>query len=112
MEGEEMQEIIEEKDWSSHPFLSRLTGRSDFDGDAALTILNPTEDDFKESLKVTLEYRINDGEWVKAPFADSTAFIDEMRMAWYYSFNYHPLFELNPELKGKMVHEWRAIISR
>ena len=106
-----MQEIIERRDWGNHPFLSRLTGRSDFDGDAALTILHPTEDDFRESLKVTLEYRINKGEWIKAPFADSTAFIDEISMAWYYSSSYHPLFEFHPDLRGKQVHEWRAIVS-
>lgn len=107
-----MQEIIEQKDWDNHPFLSRLTGRSDFDGDAALTIQNPTEDDFRESLKVTLEYRVNNGEWIKAAFAESAGFIDEISMAWYYSPSYHPLFDVVPELKGKQVHEWRAIISK
>lgn len=107
-----MQEIIDQKDWEGHPFLSKLTSRSDFDGDAALTIENPTEEDFRESLSVSLEYRINNGDWIKASFAESTAFIDEISMAWYYSFSYHPLFEFDPEFKGQQVHNWRAIITK
>ena len=107
-----MQEIIEQKDWEDHPFLSKLTGRSDFDGDAAFTIKNPTEDDFRNSLSVRLEYRINDGDWIEAPFAASTAFIDDCSMAWYYSDNDHPLFELYPDRKGQQVHEWRAVLNR
>jgi hypothetical protein len=107
-----MQEIIYERDWKNHPFLSKLTSRSDFDGDAALTVKDPTTDDFEHSLSVSLEYRIKDGDWIKAPFADSTAFIDEISMAWYYDFSYHPLFEIYPERRGQQTHEWRAVVTK
>jgi hypothetical protein len=106
-----VQEIIHENNWVSHPFLSRLTRRSDLDGDAALTVVNPTQEDFAYALRVTLERRIGEGEWAQAAFSESTAFIDEVSMAWYYSFMYHPLFELDAESKGKQVHEWRAVVT-
>jgi hypothetical protein len=107
-----MQEIIDEKDWAAHPFLSKLTVSSDYDGDAAYRIENPTPEHFEESKKVALESSINGSPWEAVPFADSTAFINESSMAWYFSFNYHPLFEVSPELKGRQVHNWRAVITK
>ena len=107
-----MQEIIEEKDWASHPFLSKLIVRSDYDGDAALTIAYPSPEDFQASKSVVLEFSINGSSWETAPFAASTSFIDGSSMAWYFRFDYHPLFEFDPEFKGKQVHEWRAIITK
>jgi hypothetical protein len=107
-----MPEIIEKKDWSSHPFLSKLTMRSDYDGDAAYTIENPSDQDFEEAKKVVLERSVNDGPWEAAPFADSAPFINEMAPAWYFSFMYHPGFEFVPDLKGKQIHKWRAIINQ
>lgn len=107
-----MQEFIEKKDWSGHPFLSKLTMRSDYDGDACYTIENPSPEDFEESKKVVLESSVNGCPWKAVPFAEETSFINERSMAWYFSFNYHPLFELDPELKGKQVHHWRAVITK
>jgi len=106
-----MIETIVQKDWADHPFLSKLIVRSDYDGDASYTIKNPTEEDFKMSLAVNLEYRIQGGNWQLAAFAAKTAFIDDSSMAWYFSPFYHPLFELNSDTKEKQVHEWRAIIN-
>lgn len=107
-----MQEIIDQKDWANHPFLSKLTVRSDYDGDAAFTVKNPTPDDFIEAETVSLEYSVNGGEWVRAAFADETPFIDEMSMGWYFKPSYHPLFELYADEKGKQVHHWRAVINK
>jgi hypothetical protein len=55
---------------------------------------------------------VNDGPWEVAPFADSAPFINEMAPAWYFSFMYHPNFELVPDLKGKQIHKWRAVINQ
>ena len=107
-----MQEIIDYREWVNHPYLRKLVSRSDYDGDAAFTVRNPTEADFSDSISVSLEFRINEGEWTKAPFAERAVFIDQVSVAWYYPFNYHPLFELDPERKGKQVPHWRAIVTK
>lgn len=111
MKGEKMQEFIESKDWSNHPFLSKLTIRSDYDGDPAFTIKNPTPEDYVEAKKVTLEYSVNGGDWKLAAFTDTTPFIDEMSMGWYFNPSFHPLLELHPDYKGENKLAWRARIS-
>ena len=106
-----MEEVIGQEEWKNHAFLSKLKIRSDYDGDAAFTISDPTEDDYKESLSVRLEYRINGGDWIAASFASSTAFIDESSMAWYFNFSYHPWMAFDRDQPEKDVHEWRAVIT-
>ena len=86
--------------------------RSDYEGDASYTIENPSVQDFEEAKNVVLERSVNDGPWEVAPFDDSAPFINEMAPAWYWTFLYHPYFELDPELKGKQIHKWRAIVAQ
>ena len=76
--------IINYSEWENHPFLSRLTGSSDAEGDFALNIKDWTLEDQDYASKVDLEYLDSGtGEWKKSIFVSESIFRHELRIAWY-----------------------------
>ena len=99
-----MIQIIDEADWSNHPFLSKLIVSSDFDGwDKYLNISNPSHEDQDLAKKVIIEYRIDGGQWLASKFIERQAFISWVSFAWDYD---GPL----QDAAGSLI-EWRAVIN-
>lgn len=106
-----MPTIIPAKEWNNHPILSKLYSKSDFDGDSAYTIDDPTPNQRDFLLNLTLEYRKPGQDWEASPFHETATFWDGSRMAWYHPYLYHPMFEIVDELKGQHTPEWRAVVG-
>lgn len=79
--------IIEYENWATHPFLSRLVGRHDFDGWYSYwTIKHPTPAEIELAKDIKIQYRVDGGEWKDSPVTDEVVFIDFTSFAWDLSF--------------------------
>lgn len=97
--------------WKDFPPLDALEVASDLDGDAAFLLRGLTNHQIESLSRISLEYLHND-IWVEAPFSESSAFPSkdwDIAPCWYFPFDYHPLFELVPDLRGTPP-EWRAVV--
>jgi hypothetical protein len=99
-----MQEIIYEKNWKNHPFLQKVSSRSDFDGwSNYFTVENPTPEDRDFAQKVSFEFNQNGAQWVASGIIDQMSFIDFVSFAWARP----PAYEHH----DSAVIRWRAVIS-
>jgi len=99
-----MTQTFVEADWSKHPFLSKLIVSSDFDGwYKYLNVESPAPADHDFAKKVTIEYSIDGGEWLRSKFYEKQAFIAWVSFAWDY--------EGPVEDAGEGSIQWRAVIT-
>ena len=102
------------KDWDQHPFLKRLTVRSDFDGDSAFCLgSDASPEDIEFANKVKIFSRLNGGEWKLAPFTPEQAFVWFTSPAWHYALGamFHPGFLLESGEREKWNWEFKAIVE-
>ncbi len=75
--------IVNDSEWGSHPFLSKLSSQHDYDGwFSYLTIKHPTKADIALASKVTLQYCGDDQKWMDAEYSESVPFIDFVSFGW------------------------------
>jgi hypothetical protein len=82
-----MTRIVEQNDWVSDPYLSKITTHHDFDGwYSYFTIKAPTPEDIELAQVVDIQHSQDDLAWTSAGFEDSVTFIDFVSFAWDRSF--------------------------
>jgi len=99
--------------WASHPILSRLRYRSDFDGDGTFRLDNYNASELDVCKSIVVESSQDGGEtWKRASFSETIIYIDSVGSGWYLMASYHPAEELNPATKGKNTPLVRAVLSK
>ena len=98
--------------WASHPILSRLRYRSDFDGDGTFRLDNYNASELDVCKSIVVESSQDGGDtWQRASFSETIIYIDSVGSGWYLMASYHPAEELNPATKGKNTPLVRAVLS-
>ena len=98
--------------WGSHPILSRLSYRSDFDGDGTFRLDNYSPSELDVCKSIVVESSQDGGDtWQRASFSETIIYIDSVGSGWYLMASYHPAEELNPATKGKNTPLVRAVLS-
>ena len=92
--------------WSSHPLLSGLLVRSDFDGDSALTIdeqkFGGEIPDLETLSNLDIEQSLDVGKtWKRLSFDPKIAFIDQVLPGWYLLFR-----PLDDSLDQPLLRAW------
>lgn len=99
-----MSRIVEQNEWASDPFLSKITSHHDFDGwFSYFTIKAPTLADTELAQGVEIQHSQDGLTWTSAAFEESVTFIDFVSFAWDHSFVYAGE---EPE-----TFKWRAVFK-
>tara|TARA_B110000503_G_scaffold14567_1_gene19934 strand:- start:297 stop:620 length:324 start_codon:yes stop_codon:yes gene_type:complete len=98
--------------WGSHPILSRLSYRSDFDGDGTFRLDNYNASELDVCKSIVVESSQDGGDtWQRASFSETIIYIDSVGSGWYLMASYNPIQELYPATKGKNTPLVRAVLS-
>jgi hypothetical protein len=103
---------IPREEWDSHPILSRLSYKSDFDGDGTFHLHNYDSSEFSACMAITIEVSEDLGaSWKRATFYEDIVYIDRIGAGWPWLGSGHPYDELFAETRGKSGSIWRAFLT-
>lgn len=105
-------EIILQKDWDQHPWLSQLNCASDLDGNAAFFLPDTHVDALSALQAVQLEYNYDGAFWEPVTRTVGGIFPShgwaQAAATWYWPLLDHPLLTLDPT--HDLEIQWRAIV--
>ena len=100
------------ENWSTHPILSRLVFRSDFDGDGTFCLEGFAPDELTQCKRIRIEASQDGGQtWISAGFSEEISYVGHLGAGWYVMASYHPYEELVASVERVHRPLVRAVIS-
>ena len=83
-----MPQYLERENWSEHPILSRLAGRSDLDTDGTFQLRDYEPQEFEACAALRIEASDDEGaSWNECEFLDRIAYVYEVGAGWRWPFS-------------------------